>query len=122
MTRDAVTVIIPTRHRPSFLTTTVRSIQTAVSETDRKEGPRVRILVCDDAPESDDTRAPRQRPRRRLRTGARARWATGPGRRDRQGVSLVDTRYQAIFGDDDIMLPSTSTWPGRSSPERASGR
>ena len=57
MTRDAVTVIIPTRHRPSFLTTTVRSIQTAVSETDRKQGPRVRILVCDDAPESDDTRA-----------------------------------------------------------------
>lgn len=105
MTRDAVTVIIPTRHRPSFLTTTVRSIQTAVSETDRKQGPRVRILVCDDAPESDDTRA--------AAAALGVDYALVPehdGRQDPgaaivKGVSLVDTRYQAIFGDDDIMLP-----------------
>ena len=97
MTRDAVTVIIPTRHRPSFLTTTVRSIQTAVSETDRKNGPRVRILVCDDAPESDETRAAA------AAIGVDyARVAEHDGRQDPGaaivlGVSLVDTRYQTIF-------------------------
>lgn len=102
---DSLTVIVPTRHRPEYVSVAVRSIQTSAAEAQRSMGIRTRILVVDDAPDNDDT----ERVCRSLGVDyGKVEVHDGlkdPGAAIVLGVSKVDTQYQTIFGDDDIMLP-----------------
>jgi glycosyltransferase involved in cell wall biosynthesis len=102
--KDDVTVVIPTRHRPDLLATTLHSVQVAVDEA-RRAGWRARVLVVDDASEDEGTREAAQ--------AARVGYVRVPEHDGRNnpasaiilGVSAVETPYLTLFGDDDIMLP-----------------
>jgi hypothetical protein len=102
---DSITIIVPTRHRPDFVAVAARSIQTSAAELMRARGVPTRVLVVDDAPDNDET----EQMARTLgvdylkvpeHDGLR-----DPGAAIVLGVQNVDTQYQAVFGDDDVMLP-----------------
>lgn len=105
MSVDSITIIVPTRHRPAFVAVAARSIQASAAELMRARGIPTRVLVVDDAPDNDET----ELLARSLGVDY-LRVAEHDGRRDPGaaivlGVQHVDTQYQAIFGDDDVMLP-----------------
>lgn len=108
----SITVIVPTRHRPEYLDVTVRSILTSAAELERGHGIGTVVLVVDDAPDNDDSLAVAERLGveyvRVLEHDGRA----DPGAAIVLGVQQVRTKYQTIFGDDDIMLPRhlTAAW------------
>lgn len=105
MSVDSITVIVPTRHRPEFVAVAARSIQTSAAELMRAKGIPTRVLVVDDAPDNDET----ERMARALGVDyLKVQEHDGlrdPGAAIVLGVQNVDTQYQAIFGDDDVMLP-----------------
>lgn len=99
-----VTIVIPTRERPDYLRATLHSVLASAAEA-ALVGIETRVLVVDDASPTDSSR----RLSAELRVGY-FRIETHDGRNNPAsaiavGVSLVETEYQSIFGDDDIMLP-----------------
>lgn len=99
------TVIIPTRHRPQFVAVAARSIQTSAAELMRARGIPTRVLVVDDAPDNDETEQLAHALGVDYLRVTEHDGITDPGAAIVLGVQNVDTKYQAIFGDDDVMLP-----------------
>jgi glycosyltransferase involved in cell wall biosynthesis len=99
-----VTVVIPTRERPDYLRATLHSILASAAEA-AVHSVTTRILVVDDASPTDSTS--------RLATELGVDYHRIPvhdGRNNpasaiAKGVSLVESRFYSVFGDDDIMLP-----------------
>jgi glycosyltransferase involved in cell wall biosynthesis len=99
-----VTVVIPTRERPDYLRVTLHSILASAAEA-AVQGVTTRILVVDDASPTDST----------LRLASELgvdyhRISVHDGRNNpasaiAKGVSLVESRFYSVFGDDDVMLP-----------------
>jgi hypothetical protein len=105
MSAFSITVIVPTRHRTAYAAVAARSIQTSAAEAARSMGVRTRVLIVDDAPDNDDTKdMARELGVDYLRVEEHDGLAD-PGAAIKLGVESVDTTYQTIFGDDDIMLP-----------------
>ena len=104
MSDASFTVIVPTRHRPEYVAVAVRSILTSSAELDRVHRVKTRVVIVDDAPDNDNTRDVA------AHLGVDYLRVEGhDGRKDPGaaivlGVQSVDTTYQTIFGDDDIML------------------
>ncbi len=105
MPRPEVTVIVPTRERPHYLRTTLLSILTSAAEAECTMDGGTRILVVDDASETDSTRRVAESLGVDYVRIAEHDGRFQPGSAIRLGVSKVDTPYYTIFGDDDIMLP-----------------
>lgn len=99
-----VTIVIPTRERPDYLRASLHSVLASAAEA-ALVGIETRVLVVDDASPTDSTG------RLAAELGvAYHRIETHDGRNNPAtaiavGVSLVESEYQSIFGDDDIMLP-----------------
>ncbi len=99
-----VTVVIPTRERPEYLRASLHSVLASAAEA-ALVGIETRVLVVDDASPTDSTR------RLSAELGVAChRIETHDGRNNPAsaialGVSLVETEYLSVFGDDDIMLP-----------------
>jgi glycosyltransferase involved in cell wall biosynthesis len=99
-----VTIVIPTRERPSYLRATLHSVLTSAAEA-RLRDIETRVLVIDDASPTDST----TRLARELGVDYH-RIPVHDGRNNpataiATGVGLVESRYYSVFGDDDIMLP-----------------
>jgi Glycosyl transferase family 2 len=105
MPRPEVTVIVPTRERPHYLRTTLLSILASAAEAECTMDGGTRILVVDDASETDSTRRVAESLGVDYVRIAEHDGRFQPGSAIRLGVSKVDTPYYTIFGDDDIMLP-----------------
>lgn len=104
MNAGSVTVIVPTRHRPQYVRVAVLSILASAAELALTTPVRTRVLICDDAPDNDDTK---DLARQLGVDYARVHEHDGradPGAAIALGVSRVDTSHQLIFGDDDLML------------------
>jgi hypothetical protein len=102
---DSITVIIPTRDRPEYLRVCVASVLASASEAQRRYGVRTRVLVVEDAPVIDSgAQVCRDLGVDYLRI-AQHDGLADPGAAILLGVQNVDTTYQCIFGDDDVMLP-----------------
>lgn len=56
MNAGSVTVIVPTRHRPQYVRVAVLSILASAAELALTTPVRTRVLICDDAPDNDDTK------------------------------------------------------------------
>jgi glycosyltransferase involved in cell wall biosynthesis len=99
-----VTIVIPTRERPDYLRASLHSVLASAAEA-ALIGIETRVLVVDDASPTDSTR------RLAAELGVAChRIETHDGRNNpasaiARGVSLVETEYLSVFGDDDIMLP-----------------
>lgn len=105
MSVDSITVIVPTRHRPEFVAVAASSIQTSAAELMRAKRIPTRVLVVDDAPDNDETeQVARSLGVDYLRVPEHD-GLKDPGAAIVLGVHNVDTQYQAIFGDDDVMFP-----------------
>lgn len=98
-----VTIVVATYNRPAFLEVELHSIL-ASAATVRGRGRGVRVLVVDDCSPTDAARHVV------ARAGAGVDYVRLPENRGVAGAlfagfELVDTRYYALWGDDDFMLP-----------------
>lgn len=96
--------MIPTRERPGYLRASLHSVLASAAEA-ALAGAAIRVLVIDDASPTDSTR----RVAEELGVDY-GRIPTHDGRANpaaaiAYGMSLVDSRFFSVFGDDDIMLP-----------------
>jgi len=99
MTAD-VTIVVPTYNRPHWLDVSLRSILASASTVRQK----TRILVVDDG-------SPLHEENRRVAECLGADYMLCPRNRGYAptvvaGLAEVDSPYQALFGDDDFMLPN----------------
>lgn len=104
MSDASFTVIVPTRHRPEYVDVAVRSILTSSAELRRVHGVPTRVVVVDDAPDNDDTKDVAAHLGVDYLRVEEHDGRKDPGAAIVMGVQSVDTKYQTIFGDDDIML------------------
>ena len=104
MSDASFTVIVPTRHRPEYVDVAVRSILTSSAELQRVHGVPTRVVIVDDAPDNDDTRDVASHLGVDYLRIEEHDGRKDPGAAIVLGVQSVDTKYQTIFGDDDIML------------------
>jgi hypothetical protein len=99
----STTVVIPTRDRPDLLRTTLHSVLAASTEA-RRHGYETSVLVVD-----DDSPSPATKDLCGELGVGYARIDVHDGQADPAsaiclGVSLVQTDFYTLFGDDDIML------------------
>lgn len=104
MSDASFTVIIPTRHRPEYVEVAARSVLTSAAELHRLHAVPTRVLIVDDAPDNDDTRDVAAALGVDYLRVEEHDGRKDPGAAIVLGVQSVDTKYQTIFGDDDIML------------------
>jgi glycosyltransferase involved in cell wall biosynthesis len=103
--RESITVIVPTRHRASYLAVAIASVLTAAEEASLRWQATTRVLVVDDAPDDDEARAVAKRFGVDYLRITEHDGLKDPGAAIALGVQNVDTELQCIFGDDDVMLP-----------------